>query len=265
MKPKLSDSQHVELAKRLHTAFETGVSCAPLKADFPEMNVADAYAIQALNIAKSAKSGARVLGRKVGITSEAVQSWLNVDQPDFGVLTDRMEVGDGATCSVGKMHNPKAEGELAFVLGRDLIGPGIGAVDVLEATKYILPSIEIIDSRVEDWKITYEDTIADNASSAYFVLGTTPIEVASLDLRLVGMSLRQNGRVASTGAGAGSMNNPVNAVVWLANTLAALGEGLRAGEVVLAGALGPVVGVKAGDHVEVCVGADWRTSVRFVE
>lgn len=256
------------LAERLRVAAETKVACAPLKAEHPALSVEEAYAIQAQNLAARRERGlhgrpARLVGRKIGITSKAVMDWLQVKEPDFGGLLDDMAVPDGGEADTSLLLQPRIEGEIAFVLERDLEGPGVTAADVLRATAFLLPSLEIIDSRVADWKIAYEDTIADNASSGLFVLGSTPVSPRGLDLELCGMALRKNGGVASTGAGAACLGHPVNAVVWLANKLGELGERLEAGQVLLSGALGPVLPVAAGDVFDLDVGHLGRCSVRF--
>jgi 2-oxopent-4-enoate hydratase len=192
---------------------------------------------------------AQLVGHKIGLTSKAVQSWLKVGEPDFGVLLDDMIVADGDSAHTAKLLQPRAEAEIAFVLGRDLAGPGITAAQVIAATDFLLPAIEIIDSRIADWRITYEDTIADNASSGMFVLGSRPVSIRDVDLRLCGMALRKNGMVVSTGAGAACLGHPINAVVWLANKLAEFGQKLSAGDILLSGALGPVTPVEVGDQL----------------
>lgn len=258
-----------ELARVLQQARETGRPCAPLTEHKPDLTTAEAYAIQGIDLAHRRQvvgpHGTRpeVVGHKIGITSTAVQNWLGVDEPDFGVLLDDMVVPDGGEVDTARLLQPRVEGEVAFVLGRDLRGPGITAAHVIAATDFVLPAIEIIDSRIADWKITYQDTIADNASSGLFVLGNRPTPLAGLDLRLCGMVLRKNHRVASTGAGAACLDHPINAVVWLANTLGRLGTHLEAGHIILSGALGPVVPVEPGDHVEVAISGLGAVSARF--
>jgi len=256
-------------ALQLWTAQQTRVPCAPLTRENPDLTVADAYAIQSVNVARrmneSGLLGARALhvGHKIGLTSLAVQQWLGVDEPDFGVLLDDMVIAEGATARTEALLQPRAEGEIAFVLSRDLAGPGVTGADVVRATEFVLPSIEVVDSRVADWAVKYVDTVADNASSGMFVLGTRPTRLRDVDLPLVGMTLRVNGRVVSTGAGAACLGNPVSAVAWLANKFGEFGRVLRAGEVILSGALGPVAPVKAGDHVEVSIGRLGGTWARF--
>ena len=254
------------LAESLRQAEMSREGCSPLTEVCPGLSVAEAYEIQRRNVARrvgAAPRAARIVGHKIGITSEAVQAWLEVDEPDFGHLLADMAVVDGGKIEASDFLQPKAEGELALVLGQPLRGPGLTVADLISAIAYGLPAIEIIDSRVADWKIRYEDTIADNASSAMFVLGSRPMRL-DRDLSVMGMTLRKNGRVASTGAGAASMGHPFNAALWLVNTLGALGQELPAGSIILSGALGPVVSIEAGDHVEVILGEADRVSVRVV-
>ena len=227
------------------------------------LSIDDAYAVQQLNIQRRLARGSRLIGRKIGITSKAVMDWLKVSEPDFGALLDDMIVDDGGTCLRSALLQPRVEGEIAFVLERDLDHPRCSAVDVVSATAWISASMEIIDSRVKDWKLTLADTVADNASSARLVMSSTRTSLSALHLPLVGCALRKNGRVVSSGAGAACLGNPVNAVVWLARTLAVRGTPLRAGDVVLSGALCPVVPVEAGDLLDVDVRGVGRCSVRF--
>ncbi len=261
------------LADKLRDAEERRAPVGKLTDDVPGMTVEDAYAVQGVTLRRRRERGlhgrpARLVGRKVGITSKAVQDWLSVSEPDFGFLLDDMEVKDGGTCARGELCQPRIEGEVAFVLGRELPGSfqvgGVTNADVVASTAFVVPALEIIDSRIKDWKITYRDTVADNASSARFVIGTRPARLADVDLVLAGMSLRKNGRVAATGAGAACLGNPVTAVAWLANTLCRLGNPLRPGELVLSGALGPVLPVEAGDFFELDVAHVGRCGVRFV-
>lgn len=250
----------VPLADRLWDAERTRQPCAALTDTHPQLTVEDAYGIARYNLARGAR---RLIGRKIGLTSAAVQRWLNVDEPDFGGLTDAMAVADHGTVETAALLQPRVEGEIAFVLRHALDLASVTAADVLAATDYVLPAIEIIDSRVLDWKIKLADTVADNASSARFVLGGRPTPLSAVDLRHVGMALRKNGDVVSTGAGAACMDNPLNAVVWLANKLNALGDPLGAGDVILSGALGPVQTVAQGDLVEVDIHGLGTATVRF--
>lgn len=249
-----------QLADALWEAAHGGGPIAPLSDDH-ELSVGQAYAIQSLNIERAVADGARVMGYKVGLTSNAIQEWLGVDQPDFGTLLDTMEVADGGVLDLSGMLQPRAEGEIAFILGEELAGPGIGAADVIRATSAVVAAIEIIDSRVADWKITFEDTVADNASSGMFVLGTRPVPLDQLSLRTAGLALRKNGRIVSSGAGAACLGNPITAVAWLANTLGREGQSIPAGSIVLSGAMGPVTELSPGDALRADIGG--LGNVRF--
>ncbi len=256
-----------ELADLLWAAQQTRTPCPPLTETEPALSVRDAYAIQRINIRRRETSayGTRqsLLGHKIGLTSHAIQRWLNVSEPDFGCLLESMAIPDGGEVDVSTLLQPRAEGEIAFVLERDLAGPGLTAVDVIDATAYVLPAIEVVDSRVADWKITIADTVADNASAGCFVLGTRPTRLEDLDLTLAGMRLEKNGRVVSTGAGVACLDNPLHAVAWLANTFGRYGTTLRAGEIILSGALGPVTPVAAGDELVLDIAHLGRTTLRF--
>lgn len=250
----VSRSELTQLADALFQARVNRVACAPLTESFPALTLQDAYTMSDINLKRRCgQGGVRLVGKKIGLTSVAVQKQLGVNEPDFGYLTSDMAVALGGTVSIASLLQARVEGETAFVLKSDLAGPGVTAAQVIQATDFVLPCIEIIDSRVRDWKIKIQDTVADNASSALFVLGTEPSSLRSVELARAGMSLRINGEVLSTGTGAACLSHPVNAVAWLANTLGRFGETLRAGEVILSGAFGPVVPVKAGDRVDVSI------------
>jgi 2-oxopent-4-enoate/cis-2-oxohex-4-enoate hydratase len=245
-------SAHTQIAERLWLARTQGAPIPPISAEHPEWNLADAYRVSRdVFERRLTLPGIKSVGRKIGLTSLAVQTQLKVSQPDFGYLTSDMVIDAGGVIPARGLIQGRAEGEVAFILGSDLRGPGVTFADVVRATDHVVACIEIIDSRVRDWKIGIVDTIADNASSAYLVLGTRPRRVTDLDLRMAGMTLRLNGAVESTGVGAACLNHPVNAVAWLANTLSEFGEGLRMGDIVLSGAYGPVVPFRPGDHCEV--------------
>lgn len=213
-----------------------------------------AYEIQAINTSSWISSGRRITGRKIGLTAKAVQAQLGVDQPDYGVLFADMAIADGGLLRSHQVLQPKAEAEIAFILSADLPGTDITRDQVVEAVGTVVAAIEIVDSRIADWKITFADTVADNGSSAFYVLGRDHRGLPGLDLWTCGMALEVNGEVASLGAGAACLGHPLNAVTWLAQTLAKRGEPLRAGDVVLTGALGPMVALKLGDHVKATIG-----------
>ncbi|MFK0378938.1 2-keto-4-pentenoate hydratase [Pandoraea sp. NPDC090278] len=223
---------------------------APLRDTFAPLTIDDAYAIQRINTERRLAAGRRIVGCKIGLTSVAVQKQLGVDQPDFGLLFDDMGYGDGEPIPASILTQPKIEAEIAFVIGRDLNVENPGQLDVLNAIEYALPALEIVGSRVADWNIRITDTIADNASSSAYVIGNTPKKLSEFDVRMCGMVLERRGEPVSVGAGAACLGSPINAVVWLARTMAAVGTPLKAGDLVLSGALGPMAAVTPGDIFE---------------
>lgn len=232
-------------AAALRHAAATGVPCPPVRHHLAGGGLEPAYRAQMINVEHARGAGHRVVGRKVGLTAAAVQRQLGVDQPDFGTLLDEMCFADGEEIPWRRFLQPRVEAEVAFVLGRDLAdAPTV--VHALRAVEFALPAIEVVDSRIADWDISIEDTIADNASSGAFVLGLTPRPLTGLDLRMAGMTMTCAGEEVSTGAGVACLGNPLIALAWLARRLAVLGTPLRAGDVVLSGALGPVVPVSPG-------------------
>lgn len=235
----------------LREAYETGVPCPPLRGDLLVAGDVDtAYAVQQAQTQEWLAQGRRRVGAKIGLTSPAVQQHFGVFQPDFGVLFADMAVPDGAEVDLGRLLQPKVEAEVAFVLGRDLPDEQVTVADIIRATDHVLPAIEIVDSRIAGWDISIVDTVADNASSGLFVLGNTPRSLSDVDLRLCGMVMEHAGEPVSVGAGAACMGNPLHAVAWLAATVARAGNPLRAGDVVLSGALGPMVAVTPGAAYE---------------
>jgi 2-oxopent-4-enoate/cis-2-oxohex-4-enoate hydratase len=252
------------LGDELYEALVARATVAPLTEREPEITIEDAYAIQSRMVARRLAKGETVIGKKIGVTSKPVQDLLGVFQPDFGQLTSGMLYEEDEPIVLDHLIQPKAEAELAFVLKRDLVGPGITAMDVIRATDHVLPCFEIVDSRITDWKIKIQDTVADNASCGVFVLGKTPGDPRKLDLALAGMVLDRNGELHSTGVGAAVQGSPVNAVVWLANTLGHLGIPFRAGEVILSGSQSSLVPVDHGDELVCTVGGLGRCTARFV-
>lgn len=234
-------------AKLLLEAEETLIGTSPLTAEDPNLTVEDAYAIQLENIEQKVAEGQKIVGKKIGLTSKAMQDLLGVNEPDYGILLDSMVVENGSAVPKNKVLQPRVEGEIAFVLKEDLKGPNVTTLDVLKATDYILPAIEVVDSRVKDWQIKLQDTIADNASSAFYALGGKPVKIADVDLELLGMVLLKNGKVVNTGVGAAALGNPAQCVAWLANRLADFDITLKAGEVILSGALSAAVNAEEGD------------------
>jgi 2-oxopent-4-enoate hydratase len=254
------------LAERLREAEQSRAPVAPLTEEQPGLSVEDAYRIQQINVHRRKEQGGLVRGRKVGLTSVAMQQQLGVSEPDFGAIFAEMIVEEGDPVSVGELIQPRIEAEIAFVMAEELRGPGVSATDALRAVAGALPALEIIDSRVADWRIKLPDTIADNASSARVVCGghLTPLAEVE-DLRLVGMALSLNGAVASTGAGAAVLGNPIRCVAWLANKLGEFGVPLRAGDLVLAGALHAALPVDAGDSVTAQFAELGSVTTRFAD
>ena len=254
-----------EAADVLLGAYASGIPVPPLTASRPDLSVTDAYAIQLAQVEAWTKGGAVVKGHKVGLTSIAMQRQLGVSQPDFGHLTDTMFLPEGVTADAGRFLQPMAEPEIAFVLGRRLAGPGVTTAEALAAVDFVLPALEIIDSRIADWKITLADSVADNASSGAVVLGGRPVRPENLDLSLTGGLLLRNGRVAGTGAGGAVLGSPVNALVWLANTLGPLGVALDAGHVVLAGSVCAAIPFGPGDTVGAAFDRIGTATITFSE
>lgn len=250
-------------AQLLAEAAYSGTPCDPVKPLLESGGIEAAYAVQALLTQQAEAQGRRVIGRKVGLTSFAVQKQLGVDQPDFGMLFDDMAFGDAQEVPLSRLIQPKVEAEIAFVLERDLDAERLSLGHVLNAIGYALPAIEIVDSRVRDWKISIYDTIADNASSGLYVLGGTPKKIDAFDLRLCGMSLEKSGEPVSLGCGAACLGNPLNAVLWVAQTASRIGRPLRAGDIVLSGALGPMATVQAGDVFEARISGLGRVAAAF--
>ena len=259
------DQKTIEaLGDSLYDALVARTPIAPLSAAHPDMTIEDAYHVQQRMIARRLEQGDRVIGKKIGVTSKAVMNMLGVHQPDFGYLLDSMVFNEGESVDMDTLIQPKAEGEIAFLLKKDLQGPGVTAADVLAATEGVMACFEIVDSRIRDWKIKIQDTVADNASCGVFVLGDRVVDPRGLDLVTCGMVLEKNGEIVVTGAGAATMGHPVNAMVWLANTLGKLGIALKAGDIVLSGAMGAMVPVGRGDNLRVSIGGIGGCSVRFV-
>ena len=255
---------HEDLARRLRDAY-AGTPVPPMRDGLDPVDVAGAYAVQTINTRFWEAQGRRIVGRKAGLTAVAVQKQLGVDQPDFGALFDDMAIADGGNLDPATVIQPKAEAEIAFVLGADLPDPGTTPEMVAAAVATVHAAIEIVDSRIADWKITFADTVADNGSSAFFVLASEGKPLAGLDIYTAGMVMEVNGQIASLGVGAAALGNPLNAAAWLARTLAARGEPLKAGDILLAGALGPMVVLTSGDHVRAIVGGLGDCSFRYVK
>jgi len=249
-------------AKLLRDAY-SGDALPPLRGYLDSDDVAAAYELQDINTRYWEGQGRRIVGRKAGLTAKAVQAQFGVDQPDFGVLFDDMRISDGGQLDPARCIQPRAEAEIAFVLGADLPSQETIMEDLGGAIASVHAAIEIVDSRIADWKITFADTVADNGSSAFFVLSHDGKSLDGLDLYTAGMVMEVNDRIASLGAAAAAMDHPLNSAAWLARTLALRGEPLRAGDILLTGALGPIVPLKSGDHVCVRIGGVGKCSFRY--
>ena len=247
----------------LYDAWRERRVLSPLLERFPGITTQDAYAISLRMVNRRVLAGETIVGKKIGVTSKPVQDMLGVYEPDFGQLTSGMVCTEADGVDLNTMIQPKAEAELAFVLERDLIGPGITATDVIRATAYVSPCFEIVDSRIRDWKIKIQDTVADNASCGVFLLGEAKGNPRKLDLQLAGMSLQRNGALHSTSVGAAVQGSPINAVVWLANTLGRLGLPFRAGEIILSGSQSPLLPVVDGDDLVCTIGGLGQCRARF--
>lgn len=248
----------------LYTALCSRSVVDPLTSRFPSISVDDAYRISLRQLSRRTADGDKPIGKKIGATSVAVQRRFGVEQPDFGFLTDAMLVApDEAIDVAATLIQPMVEGELGFVLKRDLAGPGVMPADVIRAAECVIPCLEIVDSRIADWRIRYQDTVADNASSGLVVMGEQLADPRKLDLVTVGMVLEKNGQVVGTGAGAAALGSPARCIAWLANTLGAYGLALKADELLLSGSLVPVERVMPGDQFRVRVGGVGSVSTRF--
>lgn len=252
-----------QMGDELYEARVKRRTVAPLRERAPGMTIDDAYAVQSRMVARRLKDGEHIVGKKIGVTSKAIQERVGFDQPDFGQLTSGMCIRPGEVVALDTLIQPRAEAELAFVLKADLTGPGITAMDVIRATDYVVPCFEIVDSRIRDWDIGILDTIADNASCGVFILGEDRADPRTLDLTLAGMVVDKNGELEATGVGAAVQGSPLNAVVWLANTLGRLGQAFNAGEVILSGSQSPLIDVCDGDELVCSIGGLGSCMARF--
>ncbi|MGG3681794.1 2-keto-4-pentenoate hydratase [Aeribacillus sp. FSL K6-3256] len=257
------DEKVIQFADCLMEAEKNRKAVEPLTSLDQEITVETAYKVQLVNIQRKANTGQRIVGKKIGLTSLAMQKLLGVNEPDYGHLLDEMKVENRGALPYEKVLQPKVEAEIAFVLKKDLIGPRVTELDVLQATDYIASALEIVDSRIADWNIKLQDTIADNASSGFFVLGDKQVAVDSLDLSRIGMVLYKNGEVMNTGAGAAALGNPATCVAWLANKLFEYGITLNAGEIILSGALSAAIDAEPDDFFQARFAHLGEVSVRF--
>ncbi len=260
------DKQTIEqLGDELYDALCMQRTVAPLTDRYADISVEDAYHISQRMVARRVAAGENIVGKKIGVTSAPVQEMLGVFQPDFGFLTDGMIFADGADIPIaGHMIAPRAEGEIAFRLKSDLVGPGVTGQDVLDATESIMACFEIVDSRIADWKIKIEDTVADNASCGVYVLGTNEVDPRDLELANLAMRVYKNGELNCEGVSSAVQGSPLTAVAWLANTLGEFGIPFKAGEVILSGSLVPLIPVVAGDKMSLEIEGLGGCSCNFV-
>jgi 2-keto-4-pentenoate hydratase len=259
----LSRAELDRCADALRSAAAEAEPVGPPREALPGLDLADAYAIQQRGVEARRRGGATVVGRKIGLTSPAVQEQLGVSEPDFGALLSDMEIADGGSLDRGRLIAPRVEVEIAFVLGRGLEGPFVDEAAVVAATDHVRAAIEIVDSRVADWRITLEDTVADNASAAAFVIGSVPLPPDGLDLAGLEAVLYRNGEVVERGHTSQVLGDPRTAVAWLANKLRSFGMRLEAGDIVLSGACTRMVDAVAGDSFRAQVESLGELRVEF--
>ncbi len=261
----MDKAKQEKLGDELYQALTTQSTLTPFTEREADITIDDAYYISLRMVSRRVEAGEKIIGKKIGVTSKVVQDMLGVHQPDFGFLTDKMEYANGADIPVaGNLIAPRAEAEIGFKLKKDLSGPGVTEQDVLDATDYIMPCFEIVDSRIKDWKIKIQDTVADNASCGVFVLGEEKVDPRTLDLPNLKVVVKKNGEFLSEGLGSAVQGNPLTAVAWLANTLGAYDIPFKAGEVILSGSLVPLEDVKAGDKMEMELEGVGSASCQFV-
>ena len=254
------------LGDELYLALRSQSTLAPLTERESDITIDDAYHISLRMVSQRVElDGETIVGKKIGVTSAPVQEMLGVFQPDFGFLTDAMHYEDGAEIPVaGNLIQPRAEGEIAFRLKSDLVGPGVSEQDVLDATESIMPCFEIVDSRIQDWNIKIEDTVSDNASCGVYTLGSNEVDPRDVDLPNLKMKVYKNGELHSEGEGSAVQGNPLTAVAWLANTLSEFGIEFKAGEIILSGSLVPLIPVVAGDKMHLELEGVGTASCSFV-
>jgi 2-keto-4-pentenoate hydratase len=248
MLEKTMSEEIKSFSNQLIEAERNRVGSKPLTELKPSITIHEAYHIQLKTIARKVETGATIVGKKIGLTSIAMQELLGVDEPDYGHLLDEMAIENNGTVLKPQVLQPRVEGEIAFVLKEELRGPNVTAEDVLKATDYVLPALEIVDSRITDWKIKLQDTIADNASTGLFVLGDRPVSIEDVNLKEVGMNFYRNGELMNTGKGSAALGDPAYCVAWLANKLHEFNLTLEPGELILSGALSAAVYANPGDE-----------------
>jgi 2-oxopent-4-enoate/cis-2-oxohex-4-enoate hydratase len=261
----LPDATVRELGDELFALLRSRRTRAPLTTTHSAIEIDDAYRISLRLLERRKAEGERLIGKKIGVTSKPVQDMLGVHQPDFGFLLDKMHIPDGSTVSLAqaKLIQPRAEGEIAFVLSKDLKGPGVTEEQVLDATDYVSPCFEIVDSRIENWKIKIQDTIADNASCGVFVLGNARVKPRAIDLAAVKMEIHKNNVLVAQGEGRAVQGHPATAVAWLANTLGKFGIPFLKGEIILSGSLAPLLPITPGDRFEMTLAGIGGAAIGF--
>ena len=255
----------IKAADLLNNAALNSKACDPIRALLDDGDIEAAYKVQEINTKLAIESGRHLVGRKIGLTSKAVQNQLGVNQPDYGMLFADMARTEAEEIALSDILQPKVEAEVAFVLKKDIDNPNATIADVMQAIDYAVAAIEIVGSRVNNWDIKITDTIADNASSGLYVLGSSPKKLSDFDPRLCGMVMENHGEPVSVGAGAACLGSPLNATLWLARVMAKVGYPMRAGDTILSGALGPMVSVKAGDVFDVKINGLGRVSAFFTK
>ncbi|MDR7869150.1 MAG: fumarylacetoacetate hydrolase family protein [Sporomusaceae bacterium] len=261
----MDDKTILQLARELYAAESGHAPIAALTDRHPGISNDEAYQVQLAGMRLRMAEGHVIVGKKIGLTSKAMQSALGVFEPDYGYITDRMMALEGEPLSLSELIAPKVEAEIAFVLKEDLVGPGITVAKVLQATAGIMPALEIIDTRIKDWKIKIQDTIADGASIGKVIVSGRLVPVEECDMRLMGLVLEKNGETVATAAGAAVLGHPANAVAWLANKLAAYGITLKAGEIIMSGSLTAACPVAAGDSMRASFDRLGVVGARFVK
>lgn len=262
----MNKDQINKLGDELYAALRTQTTLAPLTERHPDITIDDAYHISLRFVQNRVdKDGEKIIGKKIGVTSKVVQEMLGVHQPDFGFLTHEMQYANGADIPVkDNLIAPRAEGEIAFVLKKDLVGPGVTEADVLAATDFIAPCFEIVDSRIANWKIKIQDTVADNASCGVFVIGEAKAKPTDHDLPNLKLKVYKNGKFLSEGLGSAVQGNPLTAVAWVANTLGEFGITFNAGDIILSGSLVPLENVGPGDRMSLELEGVGTAEVNFV-
>ena len=260
----MNEQQIVSASEELYNCLINRTTVNPLRERYPDISIDSAYQISLKLLVKRLAAGEKVIGKKIGVTSKPVQDMLKVYQPDFGFLTNTMIFTDQIPVSK-KLIQPKAEGEIAFVLKKSLIGPGVTEQDVLAATEAVMPCFEIVDSRIADWKISIEDTVADNASCGLFAINDKAAkDPRKIDLPNCEMIVHKNGQFLSQGKGSAALGNPLTCVAWLANVLGKYGVSLEAGDIILSGSLVPLEPVTAGDSMTVSISSIGDLAVEFI-